>query len=76
MLIKIEIDNVLEIPLAYKQAIEEYKLKAEIDDIWDAKIEMLGIYFESNFRRSYYYCLFQIEEGSFCYPAQEKITPK
>jgi len=68
-IIKIEITNMLEIPLAYAKAITEWRGDDESfnDDIWDGKIELKQINFECNFRRSTYVCVFEITIGEFLY---------
>ncbi len=64
-IIRIEISSMMEIPLAYQKAIE--KFQEQEDDVWDAKIELKQINFESNFRRSNYECVFEISKGSYLY---------
>jgi hypothetical protein len=63
----IEIEDMLEIPLAYKEAITKYRGGEEDynDDVWNAKIELKQINFEYNSRRSNYECVFKITEGDF-----------
>lgn len=68
-IVKIRINSVLEIPLAYEKAIIEFRKDDEDwgEDIWDAKIELKQINFEKNFRRSNYECVFVITIGNFLY---------
>jgi hypothetical protein len=65
-IVKIRIENVLEIPLAYNRAIDFYQNDTG-RDIWDAKIELKQINFERNFRGSIFECVFEINEGNFLY---------
>jgi hypothetical protein len=69
-IMRISIQSMMEIPLAYQRAIEEYKGDEDnnyCDDVWDAKIELKQINFERNFRRSNYECVFEITLGKFLY---------
>ena len=69
--IRIPITNMLEIPLAFQKAIEEYRNGESSDDVdssvWDAKIELRQINFEHNFRRSTYECEFVVTLGKYLY---------
>ena len=77
----VEIDSMLEIPQAYVKAIEqlaenqEYRDKENYGgDVWDAKIELKQINFESNFRRVNLECEFEITTGSFLNRYKENTT--
>lgn len=57
--VRVEIKSLAEIDQAYREAIALYV--EDKGEVWSGKIRLLEIEFESNFRRSNYFCIFEME---------------
>lgn len=64
MKILIDIQYMMELPLAFSKAIEQYKENKDAgSDVFNGQIILVQINFESNYKHTNYECVFEITEG-------------